>query len=270
MREDGDVRGRGEEKYRKRLGYGAYGPGQPGVRDRERAREEFLDAVERREPKVLEELERDVLSLYQAWRDRSGESGESIVRATDAALRESSMSSHLAPLRQALNAWLRRWNLETPWCRERALATMERWCKSRADREGWSAGRARWRPVLTFEERHFKFEHAGWEPTIRGRADAAERIRDEFEKNLQAHLDHCDELARERGYRPSPQKQEELHFDWLVRYQVLTEPFASIARTPSEKRAVRTVKDAVTSLARLIDLPLRPPDRPGRPRRTVE
>lgn len=60
-----------------------------------------------------------------------------------------------------------------------------------------------------------------------------------------------------------PPKQ---HFEWTVRYQVLGETYGAIARADGVKET-RTVSNAVRSVARLIGLTLREPDKGGRPRK---
>jgi hypothetical protein len=53
-------------------------------------------------------------------------------------------------------------------------------------------------------------------------------------------------------------------FEWLARYQVMTEPYYAIAKSVGAD--VSNVRAAVRSLADLIKLPLRSPNARGRPR----
>lgn len=106
-----------------------------------------------------------------------------------------------------------------------------------------------------------------WDRFREDRACYVERARAEFERQLTAQLDAIEAEAQAAGDEPTPIKRTGAeHFRWLVRYQVRGERFAHIARDVC--RGTPTVKEAVQETAALLDLPLRAPDPPGRPRKT--
>jgi len=77
---------------------------------------------------------------------------------------------------------------------------------------------------------------------------------------LDLYCDRVENDASDAGLKRSPKKRETEHFDWLARYQVKGESFASIAKNASYKfRGGRqTVRKAVVKLAEYLSLRLRP------------
>ncbi len=114
--------------------------------------------------------------------------------------------------------------------------------------------------------------HYAWYPDIEARPAFEERMRAQFKAKLRAYCDEREQQAPQLGLvpateAPAAQKNPETferHLEWLVRYQVLKDDFALIAR--EERTPHQAVQTAVKAAARLIGLPLRERSRGGRPR----
>lgn len=106
-----------------------------------------------------------------------------------------------------------------------------------------------------------------YDPRRETEDDAVARIMPGLEERLRDVLRETREHDAIMGdtvpTRMLPPKQ---HFEWTVRYQVLGESFAKIANADGIREA-RTVSEAVRSVAGLIGLTLREPDKGGRPRK---
>ncbi len=239
----------------------------PG-RERSRviARSRFLEAVRKHAPEVLEDLQAEplelemriatteTLSIPRTWQD--------LVQAVEGG------DSNLVSLRDAVLAWSRRWHVDVDWCRDQALWTLMRWERVPADDPAhttWSLERgSQFQPVVRGWP-PFRFYHAPWDPTDTSRTIAAQAIRSAFEQKLAHYLDSVEEAAQASGMRSTPEKRSDDHFAWLARYQIGGESFERLAKDVFRDR--RTVAAGIKDAARLIDLPLRSPGRPGRPSR---
>jgi hypothetical protein len=111
----------------------------------------------------------------------------------------------------------------------------------------------------------FKFEQNGlYDPTSMPRADTEHWIRQEFDQALREFFVQTEEWASKRGYKKTTARREYLHFEWLVRFQVLNAEAAEIARASS--RSADAVRTALRDLGSAIGLTLRAARR-GRPRK---
>jgi hypothetical protein len=77
---------------------------------------------------------------------------------------------------------------------------------------------------------------------------------------LEHYCDRVEADALAAGLKRSPKKREIEHFDWLARYQIKGESFASVAQNASYrfKGGRQTVRKAVAELAEYLSLRLRP------------
>lgn len=107
-----------------------------------------------------------------------------------------------------------------------------------------------------------------WDPQREERGAAAERILAELRAAVRSELDRIGEAARRAGPPPRRKRTGLEHLAWLARYQFRHESFPSIASDACRER--QTVTEGVRSAAELVGLPLRRPDRPGRPRKTID
>lgn len=164
----------------------------------------------------------------------------------------------LINLRDELSMWADRFHLNAPWCMERAVATMVMWHSSPGDpRHHWQYGAVAGFEPLREDETKISFDTAGL-PL----ADA-KRILTEYYAEM-------DRLIRERGYVVAQSKLNGAHFIWAATYQVAGRSFAEIARSLSASGETvndETVRLAVHAVLELIDLPIRAPDKGGRPKK---
>ena len=82
----------------------------------------------------------------------------------------------------------------------------------------------------------------------------------EIRQVLKDYCDRIESSAVTAGLKRAPRRRELEHFDWIVRYQIKGETFASIARNASYKfmGGRQTVRKAVVELAEYLELTLRP------------
>jgi len=139
-------------------------------------------------------------------------------------------------------------------------ADTARWYAGNPNAEGWEfQGQGIFAGPFPFPIEPLQFGPFYHDPTWRGRRDFKADV---LERVVRA-IDHCcdkveaDALAA--GLKRAPRKTSVDHFVWLARYQVKGESFASIARNSSHKfqGGRQTVRKAVTTLARLLELSLR-------------
>jgi hypothetical protein len=100
-------------------------------------------------------------------------------------------------------------------------------------------------------------------------ADPVRESRENFLARARNHFDARAVRGKTLGYRKVSPKPSLLttHLDWLVRFQLKGEAFAQIAAACGSVGTRQTVDAAVRSLARLLELTLRPTPRGGaRPR----
>jgi len=162
----------------------------------------------------------------------------------------------LINLRDELSTWADRFHLNAPWCMECAVATMAMWHSSPGDpRHHWQYGAVAGFVPLREDETTIAFDTAG-----RSLADL-KRILTEYSAQM-------DRLTRERGYVAALSKRNGAHFIWAATYQVAGRSFAEIARSlsaPGETVSDETVRLPVHAVLERIDLPIRAPDKGGRP-----
>lgn len=153
---------------------------------------------------------------------------------------------------QALDKWVKDWKLTAPWCRQLALEMID----APFDNASLPAT--------------FLLVCPGWDPLRGGWPKAEEDIRQEFESELRRHKEVMARLARERRFLNAAEKRNGAHFIWAATYQVARRSFAEIARSlsaPGETVTDEAVRQAVHAVLERIDLPIRAPDKGGRPQK---
>jgi len=180
----------------------------------------------------------------------------------------------LALLRGKVEEWARRYRLNTRWVLAAALVQLDFWRRYPKSAEGLTLG---W--SCFFHPISFALEETPVPAELLVPWDPLWETRKEYEKNHQVvlgkYLDGIEAQAVAAGCQPTTDLPAlQLHFTWLIRYQLGRESWPEIAATAgrrlkksktmvdvSEKFVARTVKD----LARSIDLPLIRVRGPGRP-----
>lgn len=190
--------------------------------------------------------------------------------------------------RRGVPAWLKRYRLTAPWCRELALRQLALRSIARGENGAPAlvAGFEGDDPIPA-ELDTFAFRCRGWWPYkplggVLARAGIAvddagsdvageheewpaadKRIRAEFERALARYRDAVTNAARARGW--AAKRATEKHLAWLVRYLCGGESVYSISHTappaPREIADKETVRDAIrdTAAALGLDLPEIPP-----------
>ena len=161
--------------------------------------------------------------------------------------------------KHGLSAWAKRWHLTDQWCVLLARDTA-RWWASNPGAEGWEfENHSIFAGFFPFEIKPLRFRLFYHDPTRRPRRDFEKHVLEEVRQTLK---DYCDLIERgpvAAGLKRAPRRRELEHFDWIVRYQIKAESFASIARNASYKfkGGRQTVRKAVVELAEYLALTLR-------------
>ena len=187
------------------------------------------------------------------------------------------LSLVMSDLVEPILEWQRKWNLKAPWLAVEALGVV----MERADAWGWrrsplfdalfdalksfGAAFSGWPSFLGILE---PIDPLGdcWNPLTENRTEARRRLMAKARKTIDGYLDRVEALARDRGVKSLPALDE--HLRWLARWQVKGETEYWIAKTTRKARS--TVHTALQTVAQFIDLPLREPNPPGRPRGTAD
>ena len=159
--------------------------------------------------------------------------------------------------------WLRKWNVDDDWLTKWFATTLDIWCTLSGER-GKPLNPAMWLnrifespalqipepPVLPRYDPHFD----NWDSYLEMVMQILEPYRQEAEAQFRA-----------AGLKRSDRNWTLEHFEWLVRYQIRKESFASIRATARKSDGKRysqnAVREAVRDTATLVDLTLRPAQR---------
>jgi hypothetical protein len=137
-----------------------------------------------------------------------------------------------------------------------------------ADRGQVSAAEARRLIDPTGHNQTFSLPSQEWNFRMETKTEAYHRIMESLRQKVMEELTGIEAEALSRGDQPVVVKPAASdHLEWLIRYHVKRERYATIARDVGRSR--QAVMLAVRQAAELIDLPLREPDRRGRPRRST-
>jgi hypothetical protein len=171
------------------------------------------------------------------------------------------------PLREALDAWLGEFRLDSRWCEATALATVRAW---EAQPEGEPLS-PRW-----FTPASWTLEaHSGERDRLLAHLPMPDGLLDQTPSELRSQLlsgieravdDHLAGLVEEAAERALPMArvaQASEHVEWLVRSQVLRESNYRISQRAGCDP--KTVKEAVDRLRAYLGLPKPPRRRAGRP-----
>ncbi len=238
----------------------------------------FLDVLIEEAPEVMEDLQREPLTVArQIW-----------------PCRDEQPDSVTAELLDRLNAlirdWRKRWRLgndQVRWIDSYALPTLVVWAGQAALGEPLTARFAdslASRPEFTSalaqlydlppefalqvnDALHWyvlPFPPAAWNPREETRAAATDRIIGGLRSHLSMLMDKVEHRQRHHvgDITPLLKPSGRIHFRWFVRYQVKGESLGDIAK--AVYAAPQTVADAISRIEQLINLPRRPPGRPGR------
>jgi hypothetical protein len=171
----------------------------------------------------------------------------------------SNLLPDLMPLRDAISAWMKRWNLDAPWIGDTALETLRGWkiVPSLHERLEWSWIGSGWMEPEPMEG------PTPWTPHgDESSRDARNRLDSWYDAQRKA-LSRQEQEARASGLPVGHGRHQTQAIDWAIRFQLLREPVSKIAS--EETKDVKTVRKAIHGFLEFIDLPLRP-TAAGRPR----
>jgi hypothetical protein len=182
-------------------------------------------------------------------------------------------NEHLSALQKSIFEWSQTWNLDAAWCRQRAYHTLDYWCSSPVSHKSlvWNYEPA-WGPIVAFrqgEHPRFVFEYKTLYPRVGMRAELERLITEDFQAQLKAFLDSRERMAKDAGMSPVRKKREEMHFAWLVFFQVnemsyerileqyFPKEYATAKRDGCISERTKRIRKAVNEVSRLIRLSLR-------------
>lgn len=160
----------------------------------------------------------------------------------------------------ALRAWATRWHLTDDWCLVLARDTARRYV-IHPDAQGWEfQGQGIVSGSFPFDIEPLQLEPFYHDPTWRSRRDFKADVLERVRRALDDYCDRIEAAALAAGLKRAPRKRGVEHFDWLARYQVKGESFASIAKSASYKfqGGRQTVRKTIIELAEYLQLTLRP------------
>jgi hypothetical protein len=175
----------------------------------------------------------------------------------------------------ALDRWLCRWNLQADWCRELVRVVLDTWGESPAAAERrempdelMTIGKAF--PNLFLREPYQAPAPAlkwnpledPWHPETELRSVARARLLALATRSVDEYLDRVEGIAEARGFQE--RQQFILHLLVFAHYQVAKKSVHEVARVDNLPRS--TVQAILKSVSDFIELPLREPSKPGRPR----
>jgi hypothetical protein len=161
---------------------------------------------------------------------------------------------------RALLAWAERWHLTDRWCVLLAQDTLRCWANN-PETQGWEfEGTGIFAGFFPFRIEPLQLGPFYHDPTWRRGRDFEKYVLGEVRQALNEYRARIEADALAAGLKRAPRKRAAEHFDWVVRYQVEGESFASIAQSASYKfnGGRQTVRKAIVELAEYISLTLRP------------
>ena len=239
---------------------------------RQRAREEFLQALERRAPEVRHSLAQDVFPLYERI-------GDLLARAmlVDLALWPEHLSE-MARLRYAsekdlehlpvalhsrfkfeltLCAWAQRWNLLDAWLFREALETLRDWHRAGITGD-WAY--VPYRRMANMASA-FHFEYPPFDSAVDTWTSYRRRVEAAF---ANAFANYRERAKKQNIAKPKAREHSSYHFDWLIEFQVNKLGFSEIGKQYGRSLGIKTrnldaitVREAIHSVAALIGLTLR-------------
>lgn len=249
------------------------------------ARRLFWAAVRRLAPEVIESLRTDVLPVFMALTQEARQTGGELcvawlhfvytspmgVRITDESNMPQLPAERLKLFETSLRTWAGRWNICVEWVLNRAKEALAYWAMSppedRAAVEGQCPQGWERHPLAGWPEKDFfnivkpRPKPPLWNPSAESWDEYIASLEDYRREVLAAWKEHGWTKARVKRSRSGP---ADIHYEWLVRYQLLKESHKEIAEIsdaadPIGKSFidVSTVRRGIAGAAKLIGLPLR-------------
>jgi hypothetical protein len=244
--------------------------------DTSRYRRQFLRAVHKTTPEVMEALRDELLPLFKT---------SALFRAVSAMFAwvegepkdQPATPAQIEAFKRVLNQWAEKFGLRDQWLLEVAVRTLNHWRK-KSD----ALGALYWaelpftHPPLPPEDREIEFRHAGWRVETEYWSEFASRTNAAFKQHLRSYRETIRRNMSDLGLSLPPEIRNPEHYTWLALYQIRRYSPASIAELlNSDQKTLleNTVLKAVKSTADLVGLTLRQPRKgkgPKRPRVTTK
>lgn len=253
------------------------------VGSRDSARLEFLRAIKSHAPNVLSRLESDVLPLYINAINSTAPISENSMAFELAMLPENlaeiarldfvrdecrekeylaSISDSYHPQANfeiALCKWGNRYHIAEEWIFSEALKTLDLWHRSGKTGDWACASKGYALDVEMYEdEQAFHFTFDVWDMATDTRPSYKKRAMKAFKAWLEEYCDRIEETHGDEHKAFDSRKQ--IHFVWLVEHQINGLRYEDIAQNYQDTRGleIRLISEAVTRVADLIGLTLRP------------
>lgn len=243
--------------------------------DVSRARGLFFRKLGQLEPPVLESLQTTFLKLSEQLPEPlKGDSPETF---REWQLVENSEEPDYVAIREAVEAWASRWNLQEPWVIKTGLHTLGMWQTGNKQTNFYPPG-VHLKPDTSLLSReafphtlveHFK-DFMGWEPTAEEAPEFRRRFLSLCEELVNSHIATQKKSLKKRD-DPETKKKRELarHMQWLIRYQIDDQKtYTKLAKRVHREK--QTVIDGIGKAAELVGLTLRKPNRGGRPKKPAD
>jgi hypothetical protein len=216
---------------------------------------DFLNVVASAVPAMLEELK----TLAQETQIVTTP-GERLVASMQTRLL-GSPSLPDAETWKAMRTWADRWHLATPWAIRLAWTTVVAWRESGSMR---SFSGSFLKPATSLSDPYavIRFAEAPYNPEAETYSEAQTR----FVRAARTAVGQYLRAIRRQASRRPPAVSRSLTRDfwWTALYQCGGQSLHQISEDKTYKADLRTIRVAVRTTASRIDLPLRPPNRPGR------
>lgn len=226
-------------------------------------------------PDIFRELRVEVFPAWQRALESSPSYAKDILRTPWRVIERQALQSH-NELRASLQKWGTKWSLVAEWVFDRALWMFWEWAERDEARletvvppasdPYWDRERLAWARISEAGNLMVTPAHTTWRLPTQPVPPAWEPFHEselEYRRRANVYLDAYIDVVRAEAQRRGLSQQtarfredEREHIRWLARYQVGKQTFGSIAG--SRHKATSTVEEAIKSIARSIDLKLRP------------
>lgn len=229
----------------------------------------FLDAIAQHRPAVLADLAREPLRAFQASPLSTNHHERHDLRnhicGSENWYRHDTAHDETVT---ALRDWGERWSIAMPWCLAHALETLDCWAEMPEYRGAWwgfaSFNGSGLRPGET--EFDLRVERKGWDPAFYTWPQFLESILVEVDSYLAEYRARIEGAAEAMGMVRVEQKAK-AHFEWLAIFQTSELGYATMLTVAQKDQPSLTesgLYQALSSTAKLIELPLRRSTRKGR------
>lgn len=258
------------------------------VSSRDFARTEFLHAIKSHAPAVLSSLESDALPLYESisenitvvelatWHEELAEMSRlefvGDERGEKEYLASLPVSCHPnARFEIALCKWGKCYHLTDKWIFSEALKTLEMWQRSGPSSD-WACAREEYQPDVEMyeDERAFHFTFDPWDAALDTRASFKKKVCESFKAWLE---DYCERTEESHGGdNKAYDSRKPDHYVWLVEHQINGLRYEDVAQKYQSEKGLDTgpICEAVTRLAKMLGLTLRPARRRSAKKRSTK